>query len=46
MTHRGGHRLSIIILRIGGGGMFPFALGPNNSLGGPDQSKGADSKWM
>jgi hypothetical protein len=36
MTHRGGLSLSIIIWRIGGGGAkFPFALGPNNSLGGP-----------
>ena len=38
MTHRGGLSLSIIIWRIGGGGgdKFPFALGPKNSLGGPD----------
>ena len=37
MTHRGGLSLSIIIWGIGGGGggKFPFALGPKNSLGGP-----------
>jgi len=33
--YRGGLSLSIIIWRIGGGGKFPFALGPKNSLGGP-----------
>jgi hypothetical protein len=34
MTHRGGLSLSISIWRIGGGGggKFPFALGPNNSV--------------
>jgi len=36
----------LIILRIGGGAMFHFALGPKNYLGGPDHSKGADSKRM
>ena len=39
MTHRGGLSLSIIIWRIGGGGtsfLFPFPLGPKNSLGGPE----------
>jgi hypothetical protein len=37
MTHRGGLSLSIIIWSIGGGGgEFPFALGPKNSLGGPE----------
>ena len=42
MTHCGGLAcsLSIINWRIGGGGggggKFPFALGPKNSLGGPD----------
>ena len=37
MTHRGGLSLSIIIWRIGlrRGAKFPFALEPNNSLGGP-----------
>jgi len=37
MTHRGGISLSIIIWTIGGGGKFPFALGPKHSLGGPGQ---------
>ena len=36
MTHYDGLSLSIIIWRIGGGDKFPFALGPNNFLGGPD----------
>jgi len=37
MTHRGGLSLSIIIWRIGGGGAkFRFALGVQNSLGGPE----------
>ena len=35
MTRCGGLSLSIIIWRIGGGGKFPFAMGPKNSLGGP-----------
>jgi hypothetical protein len=39
MTRRRGLSLSIIIWRIGGGGtsfLFPFPLGPKNSLGGPE----------
>ena len=35
MTRLGELSLSIIIWRIGGGGQLSFALGPNNSLGGP-----------
>jgi hypothetical protein len=35
MIHRGGLSLSIIIWRRRGEGKFPFALRPENSLGGP-----------
>jgi hypothetical protein len=47
MTHRGGLSFSIIIWRIGGGGAkFSFALGPKDSLGGPDNNKLQTIKYL